>query len=375
MTTENQTLNINGTALAKAEKPPSAQAQIKAYLEKNQGAVAQVLTANLKIDRVMKIVLSATLRNADLLECTHLSILQSVMYAVQLGLEPGSPLGHSYLVPFKKTCQLIVGYRGFIELAQRGGVKKISARVVYENDFFEVEFGLEETIRHRPTLEPGQMIAVYAVATLQNGERQFEVMTRAQVESIRRRSAKANSGPWVSDYDEMAKKTVTRRLCKYLPLSIEAQDAIAKANAIDDDDDTPLLSSAPERSQLAAKIEASADLDDAPLSPPPVEDGPPPREPPPEVLTAEFSPSPPLAFNLKPPSDPPISDRTASDDEVATICKQIFGCGTAKDLAELKTDLEKRRAAKTLNLTKDQGVRIRQTLESKEKSLTASQAK
>lgn len=380
MTTEIAKTNQNA-GLTKPE--PGPKQRLAQFLEENKGALIQAMPKSLTADRVLRVAMSAVNKNPDLLGCSQASFMQCVMHSVQLGLEPGSPLGHAYLVPFKAECTLIVGYRGLIELAQRGGVKKIWARVVYENDFFEVEFGIEDTIRHRPTLKDalGPMIAVYAIATFDNGVQQFEVMTRSQVDAIRKRSRTGHNGPWVTDYDEMAKKSVTRRLCKYLPLSIESQDAIAKANALEDGEDEP-INIDPPRSRLAAKIEATAELDDSPLTPPPPDNDPPPPPPPPVVHQAEFSTEQrtPQAFNLKPPAPapaepPPVfNDRTASDEEIATICKNIFGCANDKDLADLRKDLEDRRAAKTLNLTKDQANRIRTSIDSKTNSLKASQA-
>jgi recombinational DNA repair protein RecT len=128
---------------------------------------------------------------------------------------------------------MIPGYRGLISLARRSGqLKSIEARVVYANDTFGIEYGTSPFLKHVPNLtgDPGPLVLVYAVARLVDGGEQVEVMTKVQVDAIRSRSRAGKSGPWVTDYDEMARKTVVRRICKYLPLSVE----LAKALEIDE---------------------------------------------------------------------------------------------------------------------------------------------
>jgi recombination protein RecT len=151
------------------------------------------------------------------------------MQAAQLGLEPTGVLGGAYLVPYKETCTLIIGYRGLIDLARRSGqIESIEAHVVYSNDRFRCHYGLSPVLEHEPAWEgpPGAVKAVYAIAKMKDGGMQLEVMTRAQVDAIKARSKTSGSGPWVTDYDEMARKTVVRRIAKYLPLTTELSDAL-----------------------------------------------------------------------------------------------------------------------------------------------------
>ncbi|EBG1618414.1 recombination protein RecT, partial [Salmonella enterica] len=163
--------------------------------------------------------------------------VSAIVQCSQLGLEPGGALGHAYLLPFgnkneksgKKNVQLIIGYRGMIDLARRSGqIASLSARVVREGDDFSFEFGLEEKLVHRPgENEDAPVTHVYAVARLKDGGTQFEVMTRKQIELVRAQSKAGNNGPWVTHWEEMAKKTAIRRLFKYLPVSIEIQRAVS----------------------------------------------------------------------------------------------------------------------------------------------------
>lgn len=223
---------------------------LRTLFEKSKPSIAAVLPKHLSPEKILKITLSAASRTPRLLDCTSESILLAVMQCAQLGLEPNTPLGLAYLIPYKNRkkdgngrwvevmeAQFIPGYRGLIKLAhQSGEIASVRSRVVRAGDEFEVAFGSDEHIAHRPNLaaegEDAELIAVYAVATFKEGAAQFEVMSRAQVDAIRARSRAADSGPWVSDYEEMARKTVLRRLCKSLPLSTELATALeAQARA------------------------------------------------------------------------------------------------------------------------------------------------
>ena len=203
--------------------------------------MAMALPKHINADRMARIVLTEIRRVPKLIECDRNSLLGAVMTCSQLGLEPGNGLGHAYLLPFDKRakvdgswktvgvdCQLIIGYRGMIDLARRSGqIVSLTARTVYTNDRFSYRFGLDETVEHVPAEgERGALTHVYAVAKLKDGGVQFEVMSRAEIEKVRAGSKAKDNGPWVSHFEEMAKKTAIRRLFKYLPVSIEMQRAV-----------------------------------------------------------------------------------------------------------------------------------------------------
>jgi recombination protein RecT len=146
---------------------------------------------------------------------------------------PDGVLGHGYILPYKKTAVFIPGYKGLLDLARRSGeISWVQAHVVYENDEFHYTYGADPTITHVPARikgeEPGPMTAAYGIAKFKSGEVQFEVMHKDEIEAIRKRSRAANDGPWVTDYDEMARKTVIRRLCKFLPMNPEYQLMVAR---------------------------------------------------------------------------------------------------------------------------------------------------
>jgi len=200
-------------------------------LQRMKAQFALAAPRHLTPDRVMRLALNQAQRNPKLLECDPKTVLGALMTCTQIGLEPDDASGRAYLIPYKDRCTLVIGYKGLMELAHRSEkVEAIEARVVREDDVFEVRLGTEPSIKHIPSLGSDRpLVAVYAVACLAGGRRQFEVMARSEVESIRQRSSAVKSGrggPWDTDYDEMARKTVTRKLCKYLPSSAELQRAV-----------------------------------------------------------------------------------------------------------------------------------------------------
>jgi recombination protein RecT len=209
----------------------SNQERVADLLGKMKPQLALCLPKHMSADRVCRIALTEFRKTPLLMECNPTSFVAAVMVASQLGLEIGI-LGSAYLVPFKNNkkgiveCNLIPGYRGFIDLARRSGnIISISAEIVYENDFFEFEKGLNEKLVHKPVLtERGAMIAAYAVAKLKDGGAQFVIMSKQEIDNVKT-AAKAQFGPWVSHFNEMAQKTVVRRLFKWLPSSVEMQKA------------------------------------------------------------------------------------------------------------------------------------------------------
>lgn len=203
---------------------------IRSMLIKSKDQIACALPRHMTADRMMRIAMTSVQRTPKLLDCKPVSLMAAVIQSAQLGLEPDGVLGHAYLVPYGDQVQLIPGYRGLIDLARRSGqVSTIYAQCVYEHDEFDYAFGLDPKLVHRPSQddEPGRVVYVYAVCVLRDGGKQFDVMSSAKVEKVRSQSRAANNGPWVTHWEEMAKKTVLRRLCKMLPVSIELQRAVA----------------------------------------------------------------------------------------------------------------------------------------------------
>lgn len=205
---------------------------LPSLLQRMAPEMAKALPKHVSPDRMNRIALTALRANPDLMKCSSASFLGSVLSAAQLGLEPNTPLGHAYLIPYKGTCTLQLGYRGMMDLARRSGeVTSLYAHVVRKGDKFTVKLGLEQTIEHVPSEDERRdeqpMTHVYAVAKLKSGEPVFVVLTRGQVDKFRARSMAGKSGPWVTDYEAMAIKTAVRRLFTWLPQSAEMARAVA----------------------------------------------------------------------------------------------------------------------------------------------------
>jgi recombination protein RecT len=249
---------------------------VASLLEKMKGQMSRALPKHMTPDRMARVAITSVQRTPKLLQCTEKSLAGAIMQASQLGLEPDGVLGHAYLIPYGKQCNFLIGYKGLIALARRSGeIQSIHAVAVYKDDLFHYERGLDEKLVHKPSREPSNhaakdVVAAYAVARLKDGAVQWEVMERWAVDTIRDRSQAGKSGPWVTDYAEMAKKTVLRRLCKTLPLSVETERGIAaeelgeRGIAVDEDlvqADMVVVDDEPAPSGLAAhaqKIMADA---------------------------------------------------------------------------------------------------------------------
>lgn len=224
----------NMSPLEKKSLMMTNQKTVVGLLEQMKGEIARCLPKHLTPERMARIAMTELRKTPKLQECEPMSFIAAIMQASQLGLEPGI-LGSCYLIPFyngksgKMECQFMPGYRGFLDLARRSGqIISLVARSVYENDEFSYEFGLKENIVHKPSLnDRGELIAVYAVALLKDGGHQFDIMSVSEIEKIRATSKSKDNGPWVTNFDEMAKKTVVRRLFKWLPCSVEMQKAVS----------------------------------------------------------------------------------------------------------------------------------------------------
>lgn len=210
--------------------------QFPAMLEQFKGEIARALPRHLNADRMARIALTCFRQNPKLAQCQPASVFAAVIQASQLGLEPGL-LGQCYLIPYKDECTLQLGYQGLVDLVRRTGrVKRIEAHVVRDGDKFAYRTGLNTVLEHEPALDgdPGEMRLAYAVAEFSDGGFHVDVMTRQQIESIRDRSQNVQnarkwnkSTPWDTDSEEMWRKTLLRRICKYLPRSPELATAIA----------------------------------------------------------------------------------------------------------------------------------------------------
>jgi recombination protein RecT len=208
--------------------------EFRGWLQKLQPEMQRALPRGLDVERFQTIALTTLKRTPKLMNCGAASVLGSIMECAQLGLQLDGTTGQAYLVPYKGQCVLVTGYKGLILLATQGGhVRNIEGRAVYAGDRFRYTYGLDAVLEHEPVRDthaepdPSEITHAYAIARFTSGGGTFEVMTRAEIERLRKRSPAGNSGPWVTDYEAMAIKTPIRRLCKYLPLRTEVMRVLA----------------------------------------------------------------------------------------------------------------------------------------------------
>ena len=208
----------------------NAQPTMKDWIARSEKAIAKALPSTITPERFTRMATTAVTMNPDLGKCTPVSFIGAMLQAAALGLEPNTPLGQAYLIPYNnfrkggiKEAQFQIGYRGLIELAHRSGeFKSIEAHVVYENDEFEYELGLEPKLKHKPAMvNRGKPTWVYAIYKLNSGGYGFEVMSVEDINEHRRKYSKAKTSPWDTAWEGMAKKTVIKQALKYAPLKSE----------------------------------------------------------------------------------------------------------------------------------------------------------
>ena len=246
-------------AVAKSQTQAQAQvpaattpkATLTATINKMLPAIKAALPSVMTPERFTRIALSAISVNPKLTLCTQQSFLGAMMTAAQLGLECNTPLGQAYLIPRygnvkdaqgnwhkEWQCTFQLGYKGLIDLCYRSGeISTISAHTVYSNDTFEYELGLDAKLIHKPAMAGrGEPIAFYGVYRTKDGGYGFEVLS---VEDARQHAQKyseavknGHSSPWDTNFEEMAKKTVIKKLLKYAPIKTEFARQIAQDDTV-----------------------------------------------------------------------------------------------------------------------------------------------
>ena len=212
---------------------PKKQLTIREHLSGDafRNTIASILPKHCTPERMARVAIASINRTPALQKCTQQSFFDCMIQLSQWGLEPDGR--HAHLIPYGDKCTLIIDYKGLVQLAMRSGtIRRIHADVVCDEDQFEVDCGLitKHAIDYRKPR--GEVFAVYAIIETTIGTK-CEVMTRDEVEAVRARSRSGKSGPWVTDWSEMAKKTVFKRASKWIELSAEIRDAIATDDEID----------------------------------------------------------------------------------------------------------------------------------------------
>lgn len=214
---------------------------LKGLIKAMSPEVKKALPSMISEERFVRMITTAISSNPDLAKCTQTSFMGAMMSAAQLGLEPNTPLGQAYLIPYKNKgtleVQFQIGYRGYIELAHRSGqFKVIEARTVYERDEFDYCYGLDSYLKHKPAMvDRGKPISYYALYKLVNGGYGFEVMSIDDVKEHAKQHSKSygsNFSPWKNSFDAMAKKTALKKVLKYAPLNSEFRKIVESDSSI-----------------------------------------------------------------------------------------------------------------------------------------------
>ena len=225
--------------------------------------IAEMLPEGMQADRFRRVVVQALVRNPDLWACTPVSVVSAIVESAQVGLEPTGVLGRAWLLPYTvkgtKEAKLIVGYRGYAELAWRADRILVTTGAVRSGDHFEYRRGTGKYLHHVPASDDPEREAndanitdFWAMYTLPDGREDFDVMSRKAVERIRDK-ARYRNPVWDSDFGEMGRKTVLRRLLKVAPLSPEVQRVLARDEEIDYDTPVERIA-APKRDELRDRI-------------------------------------------------------------------------------------------------------------------------
>lgn len=244
------------TKATAAKAPPPPAVYVKQLVEKQKEAIKQALPGVMTPERFSRICATAVSSNPKLMEAvvrSPMTFLGGMMTLAQLGLEANTPLGQAYLIPFNNSkniggkwvkvpeVSVQLGYKGLIDLAYRSGeVTIIQAHVVREGDLFEYEYGLDPKFKHVPAKSGrGKTIYYYAMFKTKSGASNFEVWSYEDMLTHAKKFSKSYnrkdntfSGPWESDFDSMAKKTVVKAVLKYAPMKSDFARAIVADNSV-----------------------------------------------------------------------------------------------------------------------------------------------
>lgn len=220
---------------------------LKQQIRQMESQFALAMPKGTEAAQLVRDALTCIQQTPKLADCSPQTVLGALMTCAQLGLRPGvSGLGHAWVLPYwdaksrTNVAQLIIGYKGYVDLAYRSGqIATVIARTVYDGDTFDVEYGIDEKLIHKPAMagDRSKPIAHYAIVKLANGGRSFWVMTEDEMQAWKRKYAPKNKagnivGPWVSDYEAMARKTCLLRLAAWMPKSTDLSVAIQVDNGV-----------------------------------------------------------------------------------------------------------------------------------------------
>lgn len=234
--TETNNLIIENNPKSTKSTNAKSSSNMQAVLKQYKHSIKSALPTHLNSDRFQRIVLSTFNSNKQFENCNPVTFIAAILQCAQLGLEPNTPLGQAYLIPYADQVQLQLGYQGILELCYRTNkFTNIHAYEVYENDFFDLEYGLSPKVIHKPTIkgDRGEVIGYYACYRLIDGGYGIAYMTKQEMQTYMQQYAKGchkSSSAWQINFDGMAKKTVIKKVLKYAQKTIDLNDILYKAD-------------------------------------------------------------------------------------------------------------------------------------------------
>lgn len=225
------------TALTTKQKGEKLATQLSFY----QKDLLAVLPKHVSLDRLKQVFVLTCKQNPKLLECDPASLIKAVFTCASIGLEPDPFLGQVYILPYKTTAQVIIGYKGLIRLIRNSGeIASVSCQAIHANDNYSYNLGTDPYMNHQPAIgDRGEIILFYCAAKFKDGSVHLEIMNTAEVKAVMSQSSAVKGGretPWNTHFEEMGKKTVCRRAMKWLPVSPTKE--LSNAIALDDAQET-----------------------------------------------------------------------------------------------------------------------------------------
>lgn len=207
--------------LQKRDQPP-----IISALDRLEPEIRRALPAHMDPKRLLRVTLTQIRKTPKLIGCEPASFYGALLTAAALGLEPGVN-GEAYLVPYKRECQLILGYQGLAKLFwQHPKAKRLAAEYVCANDYFVFDKGLNQRLEHTPAVKDrGPIIGYYAIAELTTGGATFDYFTPEQIKALR--GGRIGTTGDIADPERwMERKTAVRQVLKLLPKSAQLETAL-----------------------------------------------------------------------------------------------------------------------------------------------------
>ena len=215
---------------------------IYSMIKSREDTFRSILPAGNNVNRFVSSCLIAVRMNNKLQNCKADSLIKAMMESARFGLEPNSPLGEAALVPYGQNVEFMLQYRGLLKLAWNSGmIKSIDYDKVCPKDTFVYRKGFDAEFRHEPSMlgDRGEPYVYYAFAEMINGGRALTVMTKDEIIKHMKhysRASKHKDSPWVTDFDAMAIKTVSRQLVdKKLPKATTQESLLLQQAAHIDD--------------------------------------------------------------------------------------------------------------------------------------------